>query len=280
MDCKALPAQESVEIASIALLGKVAAMLDIAPASLMQGSAVPRGWHFALLPSSTQRSQLRADGFAGLGVAIPELGLPRLMLIGRRVEYQADLIIGGPVHRRSSIKSIERKGEPDRPRALVVVCHELQGSGQAKPAILETQTFMLMPEGNRYQAPQGAIQEVSGDRIRRIVPDATLLFHFSALGFNAHKIHLDRDYARSVEGFPDLVVNGGLIALLVTEFARVDLGLCIRSLSIKYQAPLFCDHPATLSASLAAGSAGSPSWQINLHDDRGLLAAQALVETE
>jgi 3-methylfumaryl-CoA hydratase len=280
MNNKALQAQETNEIASLPLLRRVAAMLDIEPASLMQSNAIPRGWHFALLPSTTQRSQLRADGFAGLGVTIPDLGLPRLMLIGRHVEYHDDLICGEPVNRRSSISSIEHKGPPDRPRAVVNVRHELQGPRHAKPAVLETQTYILMPDGSRYREPQSPVHEVIGDSIRQIVPDATLLFHFSALGFNAHKIHLDRDYARNVEGFPDLVVNGGLIALLITEFARLDLGLSIRSLNIKYQAPLFCDRPAKLSASRLAGNSQSSSWQINVHDDRGAIAAEAKVEAE
>jgi 3-methylfumaryl-CoA hydratase len=267
------------EIASLSMLGKIAAMLDIEPTLFPQGEVLPRGWHFALLPSSAQRSQLRADGFSGLGVPMPDLGLPRLMLIGRSVEYRNDLIIGDVVHRRSFIQSIEHKGEQDRPRALVKVCHELHGSAQSVPDVCETQTFMMMPEGKGYQASQSSGHEVNGDIVRQITPDATLLFHFSALGFNAHKIHLDRDYARNVEGFPDLVVNGGLIALLVTEFVRIDLGRTILSLNIKYQSPLFCDRPATIVATVEEGGAHPPKWQINVYDDHGTLAAQAKVGT-
>ena len=278
MKLEAPPVVVVEEIASISLLRKIAAMLDIEPDSLTQGGAAPRGWHFALLPSSAKRSKIRADGFSGLGVPIPYLGLPRLMLIERNVEYLSDLTIGDAVQRHSYIKSIERKGDVDRPRALVKVCHELRVSGQAEPAILETQTFMLMPEGRSYQEPKGPFKEASGDRLSQFTPDATLLFHFSALGFNAHKIHLDREYARNVEGFPDLVVNGGLIALLITEYARLDLGLSISSLNIKYQAPIFSDRRATFAATFAAGNGGAPSWQINVHDDRGVLAAQAKVE--
>jgi 3-methylfumaryl-CoA hydratase len=279
IDRDAPPVLEVQEIASLSMLGKIAAMLDIEPTLFAQSEALPRGWHFALLPSSAQRSQLRADGFSGLGVPIPDLGLPRLMLIGRTVEYRNDLIIGDVVHRRSFIQSIEHKGEQDRPRALVKVCHELHGSAQTLSDVCETQIFMMMPEGKGYQAPQSPVHAVHGDNIRQITPDATLLFHFSALGFNAHKIHLDRDYARNVEGFPDLVVNGGLIALLVTEFVRIDLGRAILSLNIKYQSPLFCDRPATLVGTVEEGDAHPPIWQINVYDDRGTLAAQAKVDT-
>jgi 3-methylfumaryl-CoA hydratase len=270
-DSQSPAAQGMTEIPTASIMRKIAAMLDLPEPAPAEGSTMPRGWHFALLPATTLRSQLRSDGFAGLGVTLPDLGLPRLMLAGRHVTYGDDMLVGSPVERISVIDSIEHKGSPERPRALLKVRHQMQGAG--KTPLVETQTFMLMPPGNGYQAAEAALQEVRGAVTRRITPDATLLFHFSALGFNAHKIHLDRNYAREVEGFPDLVVNGGLIALLVTEFARLDLGLKLATLDIQYRAPLFCDRPATFAADLLEDG----TWSIRVHDDRGTLAAQAKV---
>jgi 3-methylfumaryl-CoA hydratase len=280
MERKVPHARASGEIVPLSLLQKIAAMLDIEPTALASSGSMPRGWHFALLPSTAQKSRLRADGFAGLGVQLPDLGLPRLLQIERRVTYHSDIAVGDAVQRVSAIESIEHKGTPERSRAMVTVRHELRHSALDKLAVSETQTFMLMPEGGRYREPENAVQQVSGDRMRQYLPDATLLFHFSAIGFNAHKIHLDRDYARHVEGFPDLVVNGGLIALLVTEFARVDLGLALRSLSVRYLAPLFSDRLVTLAAIMSPDSAQSNTWQINVHDSRGAIAAIAKVEAE
>jgi 3-methylfumaryl-CoA hydratase len=259
----------------------VAAMLDLDAAPFGEGSVMPRGWHFALLPATTARSKLRPDGFAGLGVALPDLGLPRLMLAARQVDYHADLIIGEKVRRQSAIVGIEHKGTPERPRAILTVRHSMAAGNEAVPAIVETQTFMLMPEANATVPPKTLepvpVQVVDGEKQRRIVPDATFLFHFSALGFNAHKIHLDRDYARNVEDFPDLVVNGGLTALLVTEFARVDLGLTLACLDIRYKAPLYCDRVATIAASRTGDEAAGEAWRITVHDDRGAVAAEAKV---
>jgi 3-methylfumaryl-CoA hydratase len=226
---------------------------------------------FALLPATTLRSQLRVDGFAGLGVTLPDLGLPRLMLASRNVDYGADLVVGSPVERKSEIISTEHKGTPERPRVLLKIRHTIQAPG-TKP-LVETQTFMMMPAGQPYQAPDMAAQPVSADVVRQLTPDATLLFHFSALGFNAHKIHLDRDFATRVEGFPDLVVNGGLTALMVTEFVRRDLGLLLETLDIAYRAPLFSGRPVTLAADRMEDNA----WTIRVHDDHGALAAQAKV---
>lgn len=275
MASEAHPSDETMEIVSASLLRKVAAMLDN-DAVFQDGVVMPRGWHFALLPSVTPRAQLRADGFSGLGVAIPDLGLPRLMLASRTVEYRRDLIIGEAVLRSSAIDSIEHKGTPERPRAVVKLRHELRGKFSDGADITETQTFLLMPQAGPYQAPEHAEQTFAGEKLRQVVPDATLLFMFSALGFNAHKIHLDREFAQKIEGFPDLVVNGGLTALWITELARVDLGITPASLSVKYLAPLFCGRLATI-ATTSRPDAGPPSWQINVHDNNGTLAAAATV---
>ncbi len=73
-----------------------------------------------------------------------------------------------------------------------------------------------------------------------------MLFQYSALGFNTHRIHFDRDYARKVEGHPDLVVNGGLATLLSTEFLRTDLSKTLKTLSARHLAPLYVNRPMTI----------------------------------
>jgi 3-methylfumaryl-CoA hydratase len=79
------------------------------------------------------------------------------------------------------------------------------------------------------------------------IPDETLLFQYSALGFNSHKIHLDRNYAQNIEGLPDLVVNGGLATLLMTEFVRNELKLNLSEIKVKHLVPLYCNRPLTIS---------------------------------
>ena len=79
-----------------------------------------------------------------------------------------------------------------------------------------------------------------------VTPDETLLFQYSALGFNSHKIHLDRNYTQQVEGLPDLVVNGGLATLLMTEFLRKEKGIDLKAIKVKHIAPLYCNRPLRL----------------------------------
>lgn len=275
MDVDTLSGQDSLEIFTPTLFRKVAAMLDLYDPVPALDTPLPRGWHFALLPATTRRSELRADGFAGLGVELPDLGLPRLLLAGRTVSYHGDLSVGSVIQRQSHIDSIEEKGG-ESPRAVVRISHALRNAASGRLMLMETQTFMMLPVSGRYRAPDRPAQPIEGQTTLTLVPDATLLFQFSALGFNAHKIHLDRDYARNVEGFPDLVVNGGLTALLVTEFARQRLAITLESLDVKYLAPLFCDRALTIAATLAPDETHAVRWRINVHDDAGRLAATAL----
>jgi 3-methylfumaryl-CoA hydratase len=267
------------EICAPAMVRRVAAMLDLDPSSLAEGEQLPRGWHFFLLAAETRRRDLRSDGFPGLGVPMPDLGLPRLVLAGRTVRYDGELPIGAMIERRSMVQSVTRKDDDGGGRAIVTLAHELRPAGQEAAAIVETQTYVLLPArtagGTAQPAPRPDPARSAPAATKTLVPDSTLLFQYSALGFNSHKIHVDRDFAREAEGYPDLVVNGGLIALLLTEFARQELGLNLRGSRMKHKAPLFCDHKMTLAAAQEEGG-----WRLQVFDDTGVLAAEAELEAE
>jgi 3-methylfumaryl-CoA hydratase len=265
-----------VEACSLAAVRRVAAMLDLDPEGFAEGDPLPRGWHFVLMGADTPKGALRADGFPGLGVVMPDLGLPRLMLGGRTVSYRRDIPIGATVHRTSAMKSIVRKDSDAGPMAIATIAHELRNPTDDEPAVIEEQTYLLL--GARKAAVQdraAAPPPPTDERKQIVVPDDTLLFQYSALGFNSHKIHLDRDHARDVEGFPDLVVNGGLATLLLTEFLRRDLG-CTPSaaLKVRHLAPLYCNRPITLTARREPDR-----WRLRALDDNNFPALEMEVET-
>jgi 3-methylfumaryl-CoA hydratase len=265
------------ETCALSTVRRIAAMLDLAPDDVVAGQALPRGWHFVLLAADTQRSALRGDGFPGLGVPMPDLGLPRLMLGGRKVSFHQDIPVGAAVVRSSAVQNLVRKTTASGPMAVVTMAHELRVGGSSAPALVETQTYLLLPArapGVSVSAPESAPAPTPhAVCLKTVVPDETLLFQYSALGFNSHRIHLDRHHAREVEGFPDLVVNGGLATLLLTEFLRQDLGITPAALTVRHVAPLYCNRPVTLTADPVDGR-----WQLKAFDDQNRLAVEMAVD--
>lgn len=273
---------EAVDIFTLSQARRVAAMLDIDPLQFTLGDPVPRGWHFALLAGETPRHSLRSDGFPGLGVAMPQLDRPRLLLGQRNTEFNGDLRVGAGIRRHSAIASIVDKVGRAGPLSIVKVTHNLSADDSAEGArgsVHETQSYFLtgLPPkdsaaGQATPKPLNSLTVFDG--ITKVVtPDDLMLLQYSALGFNTHRIHFDRDYARTVEGHPDLVVNGGLATLIATEFLRVDLGKTLKTLSAKHLAPLYVNRPLTIFAPELSDSGAS----VALIDFDGTVAAELVV---
>jgi 3-methylfumaryl-CoA hydratase len=258
----------SVEICSLSMVRRVAAMLDLDPKQFNVGDFLPKTWHFFMLAGNTKKSALRADGFPGFGVEMPNLGLPRLLLGGRTVTYKGNIKIGSEIRKTSFVKAIKEKTTANGRMAIVEIQHELRPVLDTNTEIIETQTYILLENKNNesntnikaqsstiqhqtsdIQHPTSNIQHLTSDIKNQtsITPDETLLFQYSALGFNSHKIHLDRDYAKNVEGLPDLVINGGLLTLLATEYLQNELKINFKELKVKHIAPLFCNRPLTFA---------------------------------
>jgi 3-methylfumaryl-CoA hydratase len=254
---------QSNELCSLTMVRRVAAMLDLDICSFSEGDILPKGWHFFMLAGATRKSELRKDGFPGLGVTIPDLGLPRLLLGGRTVIYSGDIVIGSVVEKTSFIKSIVEKTTHSGPMAIVTIQHELRPVSEVNPMITETQTYILLGESTGSKHFEKTLcPPIETKYQKQLTPDETLLFQYSALGFNSHKIHLDRNYAQDIEGLPDLVVNGGLTTLLLTEFIRTNLGLQIADLKVKHIAPLYCNRSLTLTA-----EEGEIDWKFKVYDN-------------
>jgi 3-methylfumaryl-CoA hydratase len=271
---------KSNEICSLTMVRRVAAMLDLDTDLFTEGAILPKGWHFFMLAGQTRKSELRKDGFPGLGVPIPDLNLPRLLLGGRTVAYHGDILIGSVVEKTSFVKNIVEKTTKNGAMAIVTIQHELRPVLDSNPAIIETQTYILLEAiinyelGIRNQEKSIKNEElgirkedlpqflIPNSKFLIKTPDETLLFQYSALGFNSHKIHLDRNYAQNVEGLPDLVVNGGLTTLLLTEFIRTNLGLKMTDIKVKHIAPLYCNRPLTLTA-----EESETGWKLKVYDN-------------
>jgi 3-methylfumaryl-CoA hydratase len=257
------------EVCNLATVRRVAAMLNIEQSSLREGDPLPRGWQFPLMAANTPRSALRSDGFPGFGVSMPELEFPRLLLGERTVSYTRGIPIGAALERTSSLQTLTHKETSSGAMCVATILHELRLANEAIPVITETQTYLLLPARTGPYVPSALSdpKNIVTDRMATVVPDETLLFQYSALGFNSHKIHLDKEHARQVEGFPDLVVNGGLATLLLTEFLRREMDVSPKAMKVRYLVPLFCGNAITMTADQVGAV-----WRLKAYDHRANLA--------
>jgi 3-methylfumaryl-CoA hydratase len=221
------------------------------------GDVAPPGIHWCLATPIAAMSALGPDGHPARGGFLPPIPLPRRMWAGSRVEFLAPLRVGDEVERRSTIKSVEPK--TGRSGQLVFVTVEHVYRTPDGDAVREEQDLVFR-EAAATETPRPSEQGETGpprpDGTRRVDPSPVLLFRFSALTFNGHRIHYDRRYAMEVESYPGLVVHGPLqAALLVDLAASMRDGAAPRRFEFRAQRPLFDDRPFVLSGRWLDGSA-------------------------
>jgi 3-methylfumaryl-CoA hydratase len=228
-----------------------------------------------LLFTTTERqSGLSADGHPAKGGLLPPVPLPRRMFAGRRVEFRDALRIGDEVGRVSRIHSIVPKTGRSGQMCFVTVRHEI--SSPRGLAVVEEQDIVYREQSKPGAAAREATPEAAAAAApwsRSLTPDPTLLFRYSALTFNAHRIHYDTEYARGTEGYPDLVVNGGLTTLLLWEFAKQQTGRELRSSATRNVKALYLNRELTLTGGpgesgrvllRALDAAGAPAIEAEL----------------
>lgn len=216
-----------------------AATLDDVETEFRPGSAVPPLWHwFYFLPKAPQ-SRIGDDGHPARGGFLPPVALPRRMFAGARLTFVSPLIVGQPAERRGTIRAIsERSG---RSGSLVFVTVGYTISQNGRTCIEEEQDIVYRDaDPTPVPAPETIdLPPAEGALARTITPDPVLLFRFSALTFNGHRIHYDRPYATGVEGYPGLVVHGPLTAVLLLELVRRNLRRPVATFSFRGLLPLF-----------------------------------------
>ncbi|SIT49397.1 Acyl-CoA dehydrogenase [Paraburkholderia piptadeniae] len=183
------------------------------------GDTLPPLWHWIFFRPLTAQSLIAEDGHPRKGDFLPELGLPRRMWAGGRLRFISPIVVGKPVSRESRILDVtEKQGRTGR-LGFVTVRHHISCDGV--PAIEEEHDIVYREPatpGAPAPAPTAAPEEAEWQRT--VVPDEVLLFRYSALTFNGHRIHYDKPYVTGVEGYPGLVVHGPLIATLLLDLVR------------------------------------------------------------
>jgi 3-methylfumaryl-CoA hydratase len=206
-------AEDDVTAAPAALL---AATLDREDSEPLSGDPLPPLWHWLYFLPRHRQSELALDGHAKRGGFLPPVPLPRRMWAGGRFEFHRPLRIGERIARVSRIADVQHKQGRAGPLIFVLVRHEIEGL--AGLAIAEEQDIVYRGESTSAPSPPAAPTGHAWERTIR--PDDALLFRYSALTFNAHRIHYDRPYAIETDGYPGLVVHGPLIATLLLDLLR------------------------------------------------------------
>ncbi len=265
--------EEAEDHADAGRIAELAATLDHAAPPWIDGEAPPLA-HWLWFHTHMRQSELGPDGHPKRGGFLPPVELPRRMWAGSRIRFLAPVPVGSALRQLSTIRSVEAKSGKSGAMIFVTVSHEIFANGTR--AVIDEQDIVYRQAARPGSAPPPVQPDTRNcDVTRTIHPDPVLLFRYSALIFNGHRIHYDRDYCRDVEGYPGLVVHGPLTAtLLMDHFLRARPGARVVSFAFRAQRPLFDIAPFDVCLAETAG--GAEIWARN---PAGEVAVTSVLET-
>jgi 3-methylfumaryl-CoA hydratase len=238
------------------------------------GDELPPLWHWMFFASLTRHRDIGADGHTKLGGFLPPVPLPRRMFAGGRFRFHHPLRAGDDIERVSTVRQITAKQGRSGQMVFVTVQHDVS---DARGVAITEEHDIVYREAAQAGAAQAQPKPAPDDAAfsRRIDPDPVLLFRYSALTFNGHRIHYDRTYVTEVEGYPGLIVHGPLIATLLVDLLRRNMpDAVLRGFSFRALRPLFDTHHFSVCARRESGS-GVALWA---RDHEGWLTMQANAE--
>lgn len=226
----------------------MAAALDY-PRAPGEGDPLPPGWHWLYFADIARQSALGPDGHEKRGDFLPPIPLPRRMWAGNRLVFHGPLRVGERARRESRVVSVQEKQGRQGPLAFVQVHHAY--SGPRGLALEEWHDIAYRAPAAPGGAPRGGAEAPARTEWRReIVPDEVMLFRYSALTFNGHRIHYDSPYVTGAEGYEGLIVHGPLTATLLLDLiAREAPEARIAEARFRALRPVFAGRPLTLEAS-------------------------------
>ena len=264
---------DSITAAPLRALSATLDRDDVPPAP---GTVVPPLWHWLYFLPHARQSEIGPDGHPLRGGFLPPVPLPRRMWAGGRLRWETanPLQLGQSVERVSTIQSVKHKAGRSGELLFVQVEHQFRNASGL--ALTEEHDIVYRPLAQPdAAAPAPQTPPLAGQATwsRTIVPDDVLLFRYSALTFNGHRIHYDRQYVTQVEGYPGLIVHGPLIATLLVDLLRRSLpGAQLASFAFKAVRPTFDLHAFSVHGKPSADGKTIELWA---QDHEGWLTMQA-----
>ena len=263
-------ADEATRAQAVAL----AATLDREGLRLEPGDPLPPLWHWIYFTPKAPAHQIGPDGHPKRGGFLPPVTLPRRMWAGGRFEFKEPIRVGDALRRTSTIADVRRREGKSGALVFVTVRHEIDRDGALLLSEEHDIVYRDLPRPCAL-APEPERAPTDESTARTVVPDPVLLFRYSALTFNGHRIHYDRSYVTGVEGYPGLIVHGPLIAtLLLGEAERQRPGLRVARFEFKAVHPLFDIDPFEVCCRFGGGG----SMDLWARDKAGRLAMRARLE--
>ncbi|MFO1396717.1 MAG: MaoC family dehydratase N-terminal domain-containing protein [Burkholderiales bacterium] len=237
------------------------------------GTPLPPLWHWLYFLPLYRQSEIGPDGHAKRGGFLPPVPLPRRMWAGSQFTFHRPLRVGDAITRLSTIESVTEKSGRTGPLVFVKVRHEVRRTDEPELALTEFHDIVYReaPKAGDVAPPPKRAPERSAWE-KPWVPDDVLLFRYSALTFNGHRIHYDRRYVTEVEGYPGLIVHGPMVATLLVELLRERLPQA-RLARYEFRAvrPLFDIHRFTVCGEPGADG----TVKLWARDHEGYLAMEA-----
>lgn len=260
---------------SLAAVRRIAATFDLEPGAFVKGTEIPSHWYSMFFTLNAKQSQIGPDGHPEKGEFLPPIALPRRMFVGREVKFPGIMRVGGAGTKSSVIESIVPKSGRTGDLVFVTVQHTIDIEGCT--VVEESQRLVYREAAKPGQSsPAGEVAAVLPPPAwqEECTVDATLLFRYSAITWNAHRIHYDADYSRSAEGYPGCVINGALTLHLLTDAVLRHHPGRLRSAQARLSKPLFLGEPMMLAGS-SRENGRIAGWALNRE---GHLAAQVELE--
>ena len=207
------------------------------PPKLKEGDFLPPLWHWIYFLEAKPESDLGRDAHPKKGDFLPPIELPRRMWAGGRFTFYNDLVIGEKAKKITTIKKVVEKEGSAGPLCFITLEHKIYSKDEI--SIIEEQDLVyLQDQQGSKSLPLAQNNVEKADFSQEIYPSAILLFRYSALTFNGHRIHYDLDYAKNVEGYDGLVFHGPLTATLLLDLALKERKQPIKKYSFRGIAPL------------------------------------------
>ena len=236
------------------------------------GRALPPLWHWCYFLPTAPQNGLGPDGHPARGGFLPPVPLPRRMFAGSQFEFFEPLRLAQPATRTSRVADVNLKQGRGGALVFVKIQHEVHAGSALLLREFDDIVYREAPKPGQSAPPP---QMPPGDAAWRVEhrPDPALLFRYSALTFNSHRIHYDHPYATQVEGYENLIVHGPLIATLLLEAAQQhNPGRAVAAYSFRAVRPLTCGHLLRVCGQAAAGDGSVTLWA---EDEQGALLMQA-----